>query len=519
MKEAQQRRAPLSITSGAIALGPLSVEVIPEFGEAVEFALTFAHNTHEVLVLPGRCAIIARRPNGERLRVYVSLSDSSPRSIDLAQALPRSPNEFMRDETRRGEVSRSAWEGGEVKGSIGETIRFLSDRNIVPTHFPDGGLERHMKLRVWPRRNIGSVPTKELPFFEYAPGSAFLKVHIHGDCIAIGLVDERGFGPIVVTPGFRSPLEISFLAEGIASFAAARYLNPSGQRAPIALAHPRDESVSDLLTAIASPTIEHADQVWKQNARSPAANARDFVAGKFNDPVEALVGAHYLLRFIPNELPLRWADNLRDALPDVADGLVIAAWLRFVSTHEDIRALGTSKIASDVTRLLDEAIEKPRALFARTRYLLVEGKRLRSDHRERLRAHAPEDFLNFGAHAGALEAFWGTDPVSPGLTAGTPYETAGVDIAEVVCHGSVFAGAYPFVPSRVISFRKRKKAPAPAEKAVQSPPAAAARAKHTTAPKKVAAKAAAKSKLGKTRKRSRLRSTKRVVRRSKRRTR
>jgi hypothetical protein len=76
-----------------------------------------------------------------------------------------------------------------------------------------------------------------------------------------------------------------------------------------------------------------------------------YLDGKVEHPTEALLGAHYLLRFLPNRLPLAWADNLSIAYPKAADGPVIAAWLRLTSNAE-VRRSQTKQVASEVRRLL-----------------------------------------------------------------------------------------------------------------------------------------------------------------------
>jgi hypothetical protein len=60
--------------------------------------------------------------------------------------------------------------------------------------------------------------------------SSLLKISIRKGCLAVGLLDESGFGPIVMTPKFHDGLDITFLAEGVCSWAAARYANPSGPK-------------------------------------------------------------------------------------------------------------------------------------------------------------------------------------------------------------------------------------------------------------------------------------------------
>jgi hypothetical protein len=253
---------PLKITSeSAHSLGPLSVEVIPETGDSLEeFALSSGDQSHELLVPPGRYAVIARRPNGDRLYRSVTVSSATPASVNFADGLPLSPNEFMQQETSRGEVApgapvkkkRGAWLG-VVQGFAGHALEALAaTREAVLTS------ARKSKQSVWtlqawrsPNQPASSPPVH----FTFDKGLSFLKIRTEPHCLAVGLLDQTGFGPIVMTPPFRKPLDITFVAECLAARAAVRYLNPSGQRALVALVTPDEAPVADLLTALASASL------------------------------------------------------------------------------------------------------------------------------------------------------------------------------------------------------------------------------------------------------------------------
>lgn len=417
------------------SLGPLSVEIVPEEGDSIEFALSSGYRQHKVEVFPGRYAVIARRPNGEHLRRMVTVSEGRSATVRLADAVPPSPNEFMVPETARGEITRGPeYRFGEsigaLKGFLGNTLRSV---NTTAKRNVNEVVERQLTLRVW-AQNSDREPT-----VQWRQGSSFLKLVLTKDHFAVGLLDEHGFGPIVMVPPFRDPLEVTFLAEGIASWAGARYLNPSGQRAPVALATPEEPHIADLLAALGAPSVEQTAAIWEQNW-----NSLQYIDGPLDSyPGEALLGAHYLLRFLPDKLPLQWADNLGRILPTAADGPVIAAWLRILSTSADVRALSPDIVSKDVQQLLADALTRPKTLFARTRILLANGLRLQPPMTNLspqviTNQASPNDFLNYGAHAGGLEAFWGADPSSPGPPNSQVKTLSGIYIATFTLRGTTF---------------------------------------------------------------------------------
>jgi hypothetical protein len=62
----EPRRVPLTISTGSYqSLGPLSVEVIPEYGESLqEFSLSSGHREEQVLVPAGRYAVTVATRRG-----------------------------------------------------------------------------------------------------------------------------------------------------------------------------------------------------------------------------------------------------------------------------------------------------------------------------------------------------------------------------------------------------------------------------------------------------------------------
>jgi hypothetical protein len=406
-----------------------------------EFSLSSLYHTHMISVPPGRYAVMARRPNGDRLLRSVMVSPGAHARVSFADALRPSPNEFLQEETGRGEIaSAPALSKGDRPVGLLRGIAAQSLAAVTTARVASGKSASHAKstwtLRAW--GTVGEEPKESLARLGFSAGVPFLKVSTSQQCLALGLCDEQGFGPIVVTPPFRQPLHVTFLAQALATRPAARYLNPSGRRAPVALVTPNEASTADLLAALGAPEVEHAADLWSRGS----GHAINYVEGKFKNPAEALLGAHFLLRFLPDRLQLKWADNLSDAYPEAADGPVIAAWLRLLSRAADVRQLEPKKLKKRLEQHLAEALVRPITLFARTRRLLVDGLRfLPPETRERPKSASPKraepsQFLDYGAHAGGLEAFWGTDPASPGTKRLARLRS--IEIARVKLSGSAF---------------------------------------------------------------------------------
>jgi endonuclease G, mitochondrial len=433
-----QSLSQLTVSSSAWqSLGPLSVEVIPEAGDSVEeFALSSANTKHTLTLPPGRYAVIARRPNGEKLFRSVLLQGSSA-ELSFSDRLPLSPNEFMQLETNRGEVafdSKRADQGkfGVVRGFTEQRIATLgaASEHLELKHLSASG---RWTLRVWGRP--GAIPPNPAEFSVEA-GMSFLKVTVNSGCLAVGLVGENGIGPIVMTPPFRDPLHVTFPAECLQQPATPRYLNPSGQRAIVAIVTPGDSIIADLLTALGAPQVEHQEALWDQSWEA----ALKYVYMKFDDPAKALVGAHYLLRFLPDRLSLEWADRLCRIWPDVTDGPVIAGWLRLTSNAKGLKRIKAADLAKQANVMFASARTRPVTLFARTRRLLVDSAQLTRGRRRRSAektSPAPTDFLDYGAHAGGLEAFWGRDPFTPG-DRNSSYGLASRDLGVFTLSGTTF---------------------------------------------------------------------------------
>src|SRR5205085_12020984 len=163
-----------------------------------------------------------------------------------SDAIPSSPHEFMRRENRRGEIGRGPkWTEavplGMLKGVTADTVSFLLAARPLRT-VPALADERTLTFRVWADDDAvtGMPPVNIL-------GPSFLKILVPPQCRAIGLVDESGSGPIVVTPPFRYTTEVTFLADAVATGGGPRYLNPSAARETVAVVNPTEDANADLL--------------------------------------------------------------------------------------------------------------------------------------------------------------------------------------------------------------------------------------------------------------------------------
>jgi hypothetical protein len=279
----------------------------------------------------------------------------------------------------------------------------------------------------------------------FTGSSGFLKIRLDepAKIAAVGMLDRQGHGPIVIVPPFHEPIEISFIAEAVVQKPDTRANTASALRVPVAVVLPDHHGVADLLTALGSPSLDHASSVWEDAVPSvvegsgSADVAADMLLKKFDRPAEALLAAHFLLRFLPERLPLDWADNLMKAHPTAADGPVIAAWSRIT---------GVSSIKQDKKRCDKEfkerirvALSRPTVFFARTRYLLCDALRMLELETA---DPAPTDFLDHGAHAGGLEAFWGSNPLTPGSRAALPISCPRTIVARVRARSTGFAALH-----------------------------------------------------------------------------
>jgi hypothetical protein len=454
----------LTVRSSA-AMGPLEVTVHPPDGDPVEYALSSSKTAHSITVSAGRYAIVARRPNGSRLRQSVSISDKDE-TVELSEKVPPTTNEFMAPEVFRGQITREPqepqahwlpetpeWRRSRLAGAAGRAldaalVRAVGDalgrRVSVFGLLDEGrpgtltdfalGLDALRKERgqqrfalcfwrpeggIW--KQVDSSAAREMVKGTHL-SEDFLKISLnaHAAPASLGLLDENGFGPIVSVPPFADGVEVTFLAKGLLVRAADRARTPGGRRVPVALVTPNDPAAADLLSGLAAPEAPPAAAIWEQSVShwvpdlaAHADVAVDSLLNKFLRPAEALLAAHYLLRFMPERLAVPWADNLVSAMPDAADGPVIAIWARLTNRPAHLTD-------ADIDQAIDSnaalALQRPVTLFARTRTLLSDALRLTSDRITAESRMRQGRFQRFGADAGGLECFWGGNPERPGAS-------------------------------------------------------------------------------------------------------
>lgn len=463
----------LSIVSHE-GLGPLDVTIQGPAGADIDFALSSGRTRHSVEVPAGLYAIIARRPNGEQLRRTVEIAGQDV-VVTLADQIPPTPNEFMAAETNRGQIratARAASRKGLPYGPLltGAAARGLA--NTVSAALSGGNIggriaaaaqpaleigfeaalagsldrlaarkrQRVLRLRLWRLDQGRWTPCRDMERPAANQSDAFLKVSLDvaSGIHALGLIDGRGLGPVVMLPPFRRPVEVSFIAHGVLPRSLDRNAVPGGERTPVAMVHIEPPPAADMLAALASPRTPRAEDLWNQTAPALSGASPDeaigMLLGKFQQPAEALLAAHFLVRFMPAELPLAWAENLNRALPEAVDGPVLAAWCWINNPPESASA---STIRDAVHRHIGEGLKRPAVLFARTRALLLDaldlcGPDLAATGRA---LHLP--FRRAGAAAGGLECFWGGGPASPGKPVRVREEDR---LAEVTLDHGAFQG-------------------------------------------------------------------------------
>jgi hypothetical protein len=439
-------------------MGPLSVEVIAAEQDFQVDRPLFLSSTREQETVtglsPGSYAVVATRPNGETLVRSVKVDQDA--FVDFAVQEGRSPHEFLTEAAQRGLVPTVSSQvphddhsslkdlvdekGGAFVGVTGASARNLKTILSKRTDFNTLGLERRGTLRHYRllRWGFDGNSWRKLPF-EGHPATHlevrrdYLQVNLRPHypfVTAFGLLDASGYGPIVIAPFFRDGFSLTLLAEGIyADQGADRVSNPSGVRVPVAIALPNRRDLADLLSALAAPAFAAAEGLWDQQREGIGSDtaALDVLLRKFDDPIGAILAAHFLGRFSPARAPLGWLRNLHGLLPRIADTSVLLA-LRLI---ED----GSPKNRPEIKRLLKLAQSSPVCLFARARALLTQSLRRYDSAAADADYSRSGDYLDVAAEAGGLEAFWGSSPEDPGRTG----RTALIDFGpEVMMDGAHF---------------------------------------------------------------------------------
>ncbi|CAN7686416.1 hypothetical protein LJR234_005731 [Mesorhizobium amorphae] len=407
-------------------LGPLSVEIIGEGGQRVGPRLTMSshHNSLSVSDVPsGEYTVVATRPSGEQLVVTAHVDPSGGEALITVPAVKSGPSgplfnfgltdsaglEEALDVTSkelRAErlvlASAMAWAtASESMPSLHQAMPwFASNLRLVGWIFDRGR---------W-RRN------DDFGFSIEADGD-LMRIRIIADHpMAVGLLNERGFGAIVIVPPFTGGVDVTFVAAGVAlAHGADRINNPSSLRVPVAYATPNDPLLADLLVGLAAPALPNALSFLPEAGTGNIGAAVSYFRDKYRDSAAGVLGALFLARFAPTKLPTEWLKNLRELLPDIADTALLLAWVQAEQGDPD-------EGQASVAELLRKASASQCVLFARTRFQLTQmthryGPLPRARKKKRVlsrRRPRAGDFLDFGADAGGLEAFWGVSPYRPG---------------------------------------------------------------------------------------------------------
>jgi hypothetical protein len=267
----------LTIRSSA-AMGPLEVTVYPPDGDLVEFALSSSKTVHSITATAGRYAIVARHPNGSRLRQSVAVSDKDE-TVELSDKVPATDNQIMAPEVFRGQITRGespeprspatppwharlAGSAGHVLDTalvraagaeLGQPVSLFGLLDERPEALPfEFGVDKLRKesghqrfaLCLWQLEGglwkevdsnavRGMVKGTQL-------SEDFLKVslNVHGAPASLGLIDANGFGPIVGVPAFADGVEVTFVAKGLLVRAADRASTPRREPSSGCACHP-----------------------------------------------------------------------------------------------------------------------------------------------------------------------------------------------------------------------------------------------------------------------------------------
>jgi hypothetical protein len=466
----------LKVTSTA-QMGPLEVSVYGPEGEAFEFVLSSGATERNLDVPRGRYAVVARRPNGARLTESVVVKTQGA-TVNLASLVGSSPNEFMKTETMRGSVTRDKAASPEGPwrsrlGGIAETVLrgavAHTARQIAPDILPEpiGNMAgaaadvlwqraqpASWTLRLWVLGKRGWTEAPEGAESSFAHradiSSEFLKVIVQPrrKPLAIGMVNENGFGPIVSLPPFAEDIQLSFLSRSLSTGATDRTHSVGGLRVPVAILSLHNLAAQDLMAALAEPATPPAEALWSQSSDRlyEYSGPWEMLIDKFERPAEALLAAHYLLRFLPGRLPVKWADNLCRAMPSAMDGPVIAAWARL---HNRPEGLSDNEFDKEFKCRIEMALKRPVTLFARSRALLFDALQLIKDPGLLVDRTHEVDYRKYGAEAGGLESFWGGGPASPGKSVPA---IGGTVLAQVKLVNGAFDGL-PVGPGRDLPLR------------------------------------------------------------------
>jgi|GEM_PF-3850598 len=423
-----------------VMTGPLSISLLDGDGVELRGPVVYLPGDRPLVfedLTPGRYVIRAARPDGstfarsvnvDRTDAHLEIDPPDVRRILDLDGRPIS-------EVRPGaEMLRTLGAFDAVGDRLG-TGSQLAHRGWIKVGGNGAKLDRRSEtrtvvLRRWSLDRYWKTISPWTPFDRVRVEDDVLSYSIHGGAAhiqAIGLLDETGFGPIVIVPPFRGGLTLTFLASGVVtSNGAQRAFNPSALRVPVATCRPDDNDLAGLLSGLSASSFAGGRDLWNAVADRTGFGDADFaleaLLHKRMDPAAAVLAAHYLLRFAPERLPVAWLQNLCRVSPRSADPPTLLAW-RLILEGE-----GSERDRRQVTELFRMALKRPVHLFGRSRALLSQGSRLFGPYRRRRAKTLDEgrrprsaDFLNVAASAGGLEAFWGSSPSWPWVRERLPF--------------------------------------------------------------------------------------------------
>ena len=408
------------------SLGPLNLQLFRPGGQAASSRVLLSSTKSSATfagIPPGDYVLVATRPGGEEMIQEVRVAQTDQDVTVMPPTGQRSPSEFLAEAAWRGlvpTVADSTPRDAPLSSSIlpatapsSFTLQAIhSSRQRVRTRALVK--DQELGIHIWSQRSTSSPPRYKWNrspdylqlAFDPAPAD---EVH------AIGVLDPRGIGPIVIVPSFAGGLDLAFIARGVASICSAkRVSNPSAVRVPVAIATPRDPRLADLLAALAAPVMPGASDLWVSGGDPNQSRAAlEVLLEKGRDPIGAIIAGLFLARFKPKTAPLEWLRRLADiTAPFAADGLILLA--------RHLIRFGDSKICSprdEIERLLYDAA-KSWCLFGSSRAQLVQSRQLlglaAAPGGAETASPDPGTYLDLAADAGGLEAFWGGGPESPG---------------------------------------------------------------------------------------------------------
>ncbi|MBZ9735762.1 hypothetical protein LB534_20310 [Mesorhizobium sp. CA18] len=382
-------------------------------------------------IAPGEYTVVATRPSGDQL---VVAADVGPLGGEALIALPATrPGSRRRPASRGLDDSTAGSEAGfglESTASWSQGLTARSMRSLeAHRRQPEGPdsifgdfssiafSRRCLKLVGWAFRAGYWHGYDHFGDPQIVGDGDVLKIALTAEFpVAIGLLNEGGFGSIVVVPPLAGGVDITFVAAGVdLAGGADRINNPSSIRVPVAIPMPRDPALADLLAGLSAPALPDALSLLPESGAANISAAIRAFRQKYDNSTSAVLGALFLDRFAPTKLSIKWLRNLYRLLPDIGDTALLLA------TAHAAQEQPSEKVDTLIRELLHRAVSSHCFLFARSRSQLSQmlhrygfSSRAPKRKKEEIQRRYIGQFLDFGADAGGLEAFWGISPYFPG---------------------------------------------------------------------------------------------------------